>query len=140
MENEDLSRTEACRQENNEINTFFAQINEFVRVTLKFKETITQAHLAQIRRLGRQIGLKFGSVKELDAKFINSKDFVAILKSKIICMMNTLVMKSSTGVVVVQEPNGQQPLQKTYKFYVEPSGNNHSLVRSVIKRRSWFSS
>ena len=37
------------RQDLNEINTFFAQINEFVRVTLKFKETITQAHLAQIR-------------------------------------------------------------------------------------------
>ena len=116
-------------------NTFFMQINEFVRVTLKFKETITQAHLAQIRRLGRQIGLKFGCVKELDAKFINSKDFVAILKSKIFCMLNAMVMKTSSLQDVHQSISS-----KTYKFYVEPSGNNHTLVRSVIKRRSWFSS
>ena len=77
------------------MNLFFSQINEFVRVTLKYKETITQAHLAQIRRLGRKIGLKFGNVKELDAKFINSKDFVAILKSKVYCMLNAVVMRAS---------------------------------------------
>ena len=39
----------------------------------------------------------------------------------------------------VQDVN-QSMSQKTYKFYVEPSGNNHTLVRSVIKRRGWFSS
>ena len=51
---EDFNRSATRRQDmNNEINTFFQQINEFVKVTLKFKETITQAHLAQIRRLGR---------------------------------------------------------------------------------------
>ena len=111
-------------------------------MTLKFKETITQAHLAQIRRLGRQIGLKFGCVKELDAKFINSKDFVAILKSKIFCMLNGIVMKTGNSLM---NHNSHQDVnsstcQKTYKFYVEPSGNNHTLVRSVIKRRGWFSS
>ena len=129
------------RQDLNEINTFFAQINEFVRVTLKFKETITQAHLAQIRQLGRQIGLKFGCVKELDAKFINSKDFVAILKSKIFIMLNNIVVKpGSIGTHDVNTQSNVPNFQKTYKFYVEPSGNNHSLVRSVVKRRSWFSS
>ena len=137
---EDFSRSCNRRKDmSNEINTFFHQINEFVRVTLKFKETITQAHLAQIRRLGRQIGLKFGCVKELDAKFINSKDFVAILKSKIFCMLNGIVMKTGVSLHQSQDVNSSA-CQKTYKFYVEPSGNNHTLVRSVIKRRGWFSS
>ena len=77
-----------------ELNTFFKLINRFVRVTLKYKDTITQSHLAQIRKLGKQIGLKFG-VKDLDAKFINSKDFVAILKSKIFCLMNSLLMRET---------------------------------------------
>ena len=121
-----------------------------MRVTLKFKETITQAHLAQIRRLGRQIGLKFGNVKELDAKFINSKDFVAILKSKIYCMLNAVVMRAASEKAAAQTIGGQessaqkeheiQQVAKTYKFYVEPSGNNHMIVRSVIKRRSWYNS
>ena len=88
------------------MNLFFQQINEFVRVTLKFKETITQAHLAQIRRLGRQIGLKFGNVKELDAKFINSKDFVAILKSKIYCMLNAVVMRAASEKAAAQQTIG----------------------------------
>jgi hypothetical protein len=29
--------------------------------------------------------------------------------------------------------------QKTYKFWVECMGNNHTLVKSVIKRRNWLS-
>ena len=32
---------------------------------------------------------------ELDAKFINSKDFVAILKSKIYCLLNQTVMSGA---------------------------------------------
>jgi len=91
----DYEQSEHRRVPQSDVNLFLQQINEFVRVTLKFKETITQAHLAQIRRLGRQIGLKFGNVKELDAKFINSKDFVAILKSKIFCMLNFVVMRAA---------------------------------------------
>ena len=35
-------------------------------------------------------------MKELDAKFINSKDFVAILKSKIFCMLNAVVMRAAS--------------------------------------------
>ena len=78
--------------------------------------------------------MKFGNVKELDAKFINSKDFVAILKSKIYCMLNSLVMRTDAPPSTDQTAAAS----KTYKFYVEPSGNNHTIVRSVIKRRSWF--
>ena len=25
-----------------------------------------------------------------------------------------------------------------YKFWVEPSGNNHNLIKSVLKRRTWL--
>ena len=38
--------------------------------------------------------INFG-VKDLDAKFINSKDFVAILKSKIYCLLNRIVMRNT---------------------------------------------
>lgn len=63
-------------------------------MTLKFKDTITSSHLAQIRKLGKQIGIKLG-VQELDAKFINSKDFVAVLKSRLYGLLNTIIMRKT---------------------------------------------
>ena len=63
-------------------------------MTLKFKDTITSSHLAQIRKLGKQIGIKLG-VQELDAKFINSKDFVAVLKSRLYGLRNTISMRKT---------------------------------------------
>jgi hypothetical protein len=70
-------------------------------------------------------------VQELDAKFINSKDFVAMLKSKLYCLLNTLIMRKTS----LEKPP-EKPLH--YRFWVEPSGNNHALVKSVIKRRQWL--
>lgn len=34
----------------------------------------------------------------------------------------------------------ERPLEKPshYKFWVEPSGNNHQMVKSVLKRRPWL--
>jgi hypothetical protein len=43
-----------------EISLYISQATEFVQCTLKFKDTITTPHLAQIRKLGRQVGLKLG--------------------------------------------------------------------------------
>ena len=33
--------------------------------------------------------------------------------------------------------NKKAPL---YKIWVEPSGNNHPVVKGILKRRTWFSS
>ena len=116
--------------EDREINLYINQVNEFVQVTLKFKDTITSSHLAQIRKLGKQIGIKLG-VQELDAKFINSKDFVAVIKSRLYGLLNTIVMRKTPL---------KKPAEKAqhYKFWVEPSGNNHVLLKQVLKRRSWL--
>lgn len=116
--------------EDRDINQYVNQVNEFVQVTLKFKETITSSHLAQIRKLGKQIGIKLG-VQELDAKFINSKDFVAVIKSRLYGLLNSIIMRKT---------NLEKPFDKSqhYKFWVEPSGNNHVLIKQVLKRRSWL--
>jgi len=50
-------------------------------------------------------------------------------------MLNEIVIRTNLSKTLQQTAS-----QKTYKFYVEPSGNNHTIVRSVIKRRGWFSS
>ena len=56
-------------------------------------------------------------------------------------MLNNIVIKpGSMGTHDANTQSSAPNAQKTYKFYVEPSGNNHSLVRSVVKRRSWVSS
>ena len=68
-------KTRRAKIEHAPFNVYTGQINEFVKVTLKFKETITQSHLQQIRKLGKQIGFKLGT-DQLDAKFINSKTFI----------------------------------------------------------------
>ena len=105
-------------------------MNEFVQVTLKFKDTITSSHLAQIRKLGKQIGIKLG-VQELDAKFINSKDFVAVLKSRLYGLLNSIIMRKTALETLPEKA-------QHYKFWVEPSGNNHVLIKQVLKKRSWL--
>ena len=59
--------------------------NEFVSLTLKFKDTITSTHLQQIKEKANKLGLNLQK-SDLDTRYINSKEFVAILKSKIFCL------------------------------------------------------
>ena len=28
--------------------------------------------------------------------------------------------------------------RQTFKFFVEPVGNNHDMIRSILKRRAWY--
>ena len=57
-------------------------------------------------------------------------------------MLNQIVIRTSAADAALNSSNPLAGIagQKSYKFYVEPSGNNHTVVRSVIKRRSWFNS
>jgi len=76
-----------------DINGFINEVNDFVSQTLKLKTTITASHLLSIKIKAKQIGLKFHN-HELDAKFINSKDFVSVLK-KVYCMLNSKIIPNS---------------------------------------------
>ena len=67
------------------INSFIRDANEFVALTLKFKDTITSTHLQQIKEKANKLGLNLQK-SDLDTRYINSKEFVAILKSKIFCL------------------------------------------------------
>ena len=67
------------------INSFIRDANEFVSLTLKFKDTITSTHLQQIKEKANKLGLNLQK-SDLDTRYINSKEFVAILKSKIFCL------------------------------------------------------
>ena len=51
-----------------------------------------------------------------------------MLKSKLYCILNTLIMRKTSL---------EKPPEKAqhFRFWVEPSGNNHILVKSVVKRR-----
>jgi hypothetical protein len=80
---------------------------------LKFKTTITPSHLQLIKVKAKQIGLKFHST-ELDARFINSKDFVSVLK-KIYCRLNEIIVPP---VYRPKEKNDPTMIAK-YKFWVE---------------------
>ncbi len=61
-------------------------------------------------------------------KFILSKDFIALMKSKIFMQLNQLIVPRAVA----------DPHPKIYKFWVECMGNNHNLVKNVIKRRHWI--
>jgi len=113
------------------INNFFKNANEFLTLTLKFKDTITSTHMQQIKDKSNKLGLNLQK-SDLDTRYINSKDFVAILKSKLFCLLCQVLLPNT-----IQAQPALQP-QKTYKFWVECMGNNHNLVKSVIKKRRWL--
>ena len=70
---------------------------------------------------------------ELDARFINSKNFVDLLK-KIYCRLNEIIVPPNCRSKEKNDPN----LVGKYKFWVECQGNNHNLVKSIFKKRSWL--
>lgn len=115
------------------INTFIKNANEFVSLTLKFNATITSSHLQQIKEKSLRLGLNLQK-NELDTRYINSKDFVAILKSKIFSLFCQLLLPSQipNQISATSQPHRQ------YKFWVECLGNNHNLVKAVIKKRRWL--
>jgi hypothetical protein len=126
-----LDKHKSPRQK--EINTFILQVNDFVGQTLKFKTTITPSHLNHIKERAKEIGIKFQS-HELDARFINSKDFVSVMK-KVYCMLNTKILAPHRRTLVLKDQDLNQP---RYKFWVECNGNNHNIVKGILKRRSWL--
>jgi hypothetical protein len=86
--------------------------------------------MQQIKEKGNKLGLNLQR-SDLDTRYINSKDFVSILKSKIFCLLCQVLLPVPALNPIIQP-------QKTYKFWIECMGNNHSLVKAVIKKRRWL--
>jgi hypothetical protein len=86
--------------------------------------------MQQIKEKGNKLGLNLQR-SDLDTRYINSKDFVSILKGKIFCLLCQVLLPVPSLSPTIQP-------QKTYKFWVECMGNNHPLVKAVIKKRRWL--
>lgn len=83
----------------------------------------------------KQLGLKLDKNEVDTRRLLQSKDFVALLKCKMYQMLNNLILKHPTTAAAAQQ---SIPLDRPYKFWVECHGNNHNLVKSVLKRRNWL--
>jgi hypothetical protein len=95
---------------------------------LKFKDFMTVIHLREIKTKALRLGIReFESKNETDARrLIISREFVSLLKSRLHGQINKVLNSSR------DESN------RTHKFWVECLGNNHNLVKSIIKRRNWL--
>jgi len=93
----------------------FKKVNEFVRVAIKFKDTITPSLLKDIRRLGKTVGIKFGN-QELEMGYLKSKEFYMNCKSKLLTMINKLIHPNNLPTV----SSFLKKKQCSYKFWVEP--------------------
>ena len=102
-------------------------MNNFIKLTLKFKDTMTVSHLKEVKQKAQEIGIRvFENKNEIDTrKYILSKEFVALIKAKMHSKINKMV-------------GGSEESGKPHKFWVECMGNNHNLVKAIIKRRGWF--
>lgn len=74
------------------LESFIIQCNEFIGLTLKFKDSITIPHLKQIKQRAKLLGLPLQDANEVDTrKFILSKEFFALLKSKMHVQLNRMI-------------------------------------------------
>ncbi len=65
--------------------------------------------------------------------YLKSKEFLAITKSKILPLVNRYLLPDFK---LISELVNRKQL--TYKFWIENSGNNHTLVKQIIKKRTWL--
>jgi hypothetical protein len=98
-----------------------------LKITIKFKDTITVSHLKEVKQKAQEIGIRiFENKNEIDTrKYILSKEFVALVRAKMHSQINKMVV-------------GGEESSKPQKFWVECMGNNHNLVKAIIWRRRWF--
>lgn len=89
---------------------------------------MTVSHIKQIQLKAAKLGFSLDDRAEVDLrKFILSKEFMRALKAKMHAGLNKMISSSP-----------EETSNKTHKFWVECMGNNHNLVKSIIKRRSWL--
>lgn len=107
----------------------------FIKISLKQKENITVKQFQDIKKLGSLLGMSFKK-QDLENSYFRSKDFVATSRSKIYSFLNLILIDSD--IQILKLGNGKK--QVYYKCWVECSGNNHNLVKQIIKRRNWITS
>jgi hypothetical protein len=56
---------------------------------------------------------------------------------KVYCMLNNIILAPHRRTLIAkdQDVNGSP----RYKFWVDCNGNNHNIVKSILKRRTWLS-
>lgn len=113
--------------------------NEFICLTLKYKDSLTTHHLQKVKVKAKALGL--GSLAQLSEeqlkKHILSREFFGQLKAQLHMFLN-LVLRTPSLPIQITSIQSSGEGQKPSKFWLELLGNNHMLVRSVIKRRSWL--
>ena len=114
-----------------DINEFSRLMNVFIFATFRFKGS--KMNLPLIYRVARQLGLgSLPSRYHLDEKKFKDKEFALSIKEKLLQLMH----KKINGLNGIKKK--PEPSRFLLKFSITP-GNNHFLIRSVMKSRWWWS-
>ncbi len=74
------------------INGYIEQCNEFILLTLKFKDSMTATHIKLVKQKAKKLGFNLDEKTELDLrKFILSKEFVGALKAQMHLGLNRMI-------------------------------------------------
>ena len=117
-----------------------------------------QERYQKIRRLAKTLGFPQSFLKKNQSElnqFCKTQDFLIMMRQHIHTFLNNLIFeqfninKANKSVRVpdilstyiqnnelVEED--KHATRQTFKFFVEPVGNNHDMIRSILKRRAWY--
>eukprot|EP00347_Sterkiella_histriomuscorum_P016826 403351706 len=114
------------------INQLLERISKLILITVRHKESFQSQDFKDIKTQAQQFGIKLSSI-ELQNNFLKSKEFISLIRSKLLTYMNKSLLQESKHL-----PSATQKKQVMFKFWVECSGNNHNLLKQIIKRRNWM--
>lgn len=78
------------------INSYIDLCNEFIVLTLKFKDSMTVTHIKLVKQKALKLGWNLNDKTESDwRKFILSKEFVGVLKAQMHTGLNKMISAES---------------------------------------------
>ncbi|CDW74359.1 tubulin-tyrosine ligase family protein [Stylonychia lemnae] len=117
--------------QNLEINDLFKKINQIIQAISKIKDNFNNQSVKDLKQQSTFLGIKLTN-QDLQPNYLKTKEFTIFMKSQILGFMNRQLYPD------IKQAQLTQRKPKTYKFWVECSGNNHNLVKQIIKRRNWI--
>lgn len=127
-------------------------INELINITIKNKGQ-QYTNMPKIVKLARKLGFpsEFCKKQPRDVmQFIMTKEFISMIKFHMHQVMNNLIFHQFNcqnskiqpylikNVIFHLTCHGSQNSPVFYRFYTDNTGNNHVVVRQVLKRRPWL--
>eukprot|EP00347_Sterkiella_histriomuscorum_P014857 403359260 len=138
-------------------------LNNYIKLGIKNKNSLTPLEAIQFVKLSKTLKIHLNAIQKQSSnelnQYVKSREFLQQSRLKVQQFLNEQVCKlfSKESLNIIkgletkvqvkeqlnaqnQAQNGSSGVSQNFKFYVDNTGNNHQLVKSLLKRRSWMTS